>query len=298
MNCRINQQRVWACRIQLEAFYHPQSIFITLTYNDDTVPVTEDGQQNLSVEDIRAFNRRLKRRCRSIQPIRHFSVGEYGNKTERPHYHAVIFGLGLEHEPLIQRCWNTKKVKRGFTQVSELTPQRAAYIAQYTTKKMTKPGHHKLDGRHHEFIRTSREKLLGGIGGPAVPWLAAIHRQRKGRLELFKNGDVFKAVRIGGKIWPLGPYIRAKLRDALGIPQLARERALYFNNYDPETGELDELPPLPETYCPNEDIMDISSPWRKYGEKKARKEGLADLEQKAAHRARSRARRTFQTTRV
>ena len=152
--------------------------------------------------------------------------------------------------------------------------------------------------RHPEFIRTSREKIVGGIGAPACDWIASIHRTRKGRIEMFKQGDVYKSVRIAGRIWPLGNYMRKRIRDRLGIPQLARERQIFFENYDKETGEVFEAEPLPEDYCPHTDLIEVSTPWRNYEQKKAKREGLADLQTEAAYRARQRARRYTNTARV
>lgn len=298
MNCRINDQRVWASRIQLEAFYHPYSSFITLTYSDDHVPVTETGLPTLNPDHLERFRRRLWRYTKNIYKLRWFAVGEYGTQTERPHYHAVLFGAGLEVEQFIEKAWSIKGESMGFHQIGELTHTRAAYAAQYTTKKMTKVGHHKLGDRYPEFIRTSREKDIGGIGAPAADWLASLHRMRSGRQQLYQNGDVWKSVRIGGKIWPLGKYMRKRIRARLGIPQTATERAEFFDLYDPETGEILAPDVLPETYCPSTDITDINSPWRDYVQKKERAEGLADLEKQAAHRARKRARRFYQTTRI
>ncbi len=289
VNCRINKQRIWACRLLLEAYFHPTSIFITLTYDDDHIQTTDQGLGNLVEKHLASFLRKIKYH---LPHCRYFGVGEYGTDTERPHYHAVIFGGSINDEDIIAKCW-----KKGFHQVSELTPDRAQYVAQYTLKKMTK-SNDKLKGRQPEFIRTSREKFVGGLGAPASGWLANLHRTRAGRKQLAENCDVWKSVRIGGRIWPLGPYLRARIREKLGVPQTAEERALMFDNYDPETGEIYESPPLPETYCPIKDVTEINTAKYNYELKKAREAQQPELEAKASHRQRRRARRYTQTIKV
>ncbi len=288
VNCRINNQRIWACRLLLEAYFHRHASFVTLTYDDAFIQTTEDGLGNLVPRHLKNFLRKIKYH---LPHVRYFGVGEYGEKTERPHYHAVLFGASIEDEPTIALCW-----KKGFHQVSELTFDRAQYVAQYTIKKMTKSSSG-LKSRHPEFIRTSREKFIGGIGAPACGWLANMHRTRAGRKELSEKGDVWKTVRIDGRIWPLGPYLRARIRNRLGIPQLAEERAIMFDMYNPETGEIFAPGPLPETYCPTTDVTDVPAPKRIQAYEEARKELQPDLEASAAKRARSRRRRN-QTIKV
>ena len=40
--------------------------------------------------------------------IKYFACGEYGNNTHRPHYHAIIYGVGLDRDDkrIMRECWN------------------------------------------------------------------------------------------------------------------------------------------------------------------------------------------------
>ena len=40
INCRLKKSRQWADRIMVESFFHEQSWFVTLTYNDFWLPTT------------------------------------------------------------------------------------------------------------------------------------------------------------------------------------------------------------------------------------------------------------------
>ncbi len=219
--CRINQRRKWTCRILLEAAQCAESIFVTMTYDDDHVPMAVcDGspEQVLVPKHLTLFIKSLRQT--RMGKIRFFACGEYGNKTQRPHYHLVLFGkhLNLENEALLHNTWG-----KGFVSVSDLNPQRAAYIAGYVMKKWTKADNRKLHGRPPEFTRMSRRP---GIGANAIPYLANMYRRRDGAKALADRGDIEACVRIHGKIYPLDHFMRSKMREELDIPPLQADRIL------------------------------------------------------------------------
>lgn len=73
-------------------------------------------------------------------------------KNLRPHLHAVIYGL----EPVLLETCLQEGWPHGFTQVSLLSPERAAYAVGYTAKKMTRADDPRLKGKVPEFTLTSR----------------------------------------------------------------------------------------------------------------------------------------------
>lgn len=139
--CRIDRSRDWANRCMMELQYHKDAYFVTLTYNDEHVPRAyyadpETGEafesKTLLKRDWQLFMKRL-RKATSGRPdcenLRFFMCGEYGPKTLRPHYHAIIFGLHLDDlKPFSQRQLG-KKVYNYFT--SE-TLQNAWSVVQYS----------------------------------------------------------------------------------------------------------------------------------------------------------------------
>lgn len=143
IGCRLERSRQWAVRIMHEAQLHDDSLFITLTYDDEHRPV--DGCVN--VEHTQKFLKRL-RRARPKQRIRFFLCGEYGETYDRPHYHACIFGTAFPdrkkwmreagHDYYVSeelnRIWG-----KGFAIIGALTFESAAYVARYVTKKITGP---------------------------------------------------------------------------------------------------------------------------------------------------------------
>lgn len=96
IGCRLERSRKWAMRCVMEASLHDANSFITLTYDNDHVP----SDMSLRPKDLQDFFKRLRKRIGV--PIRYFACGEYGEHTQRPHYHAIIFGYQFEDREL----WN------------------------------------------------------------------------------------------------------------------------------------------------------------------------------------------------
>lgn len=231
MPCRIQKRRMWANRLMLEKSSSSAACFVTLTYRDEEVhdvsgpkwiadrPVLGD----LRKEDVQKWLKRLRKSCAT--PIRFFLVGEYGEITQRPHYHAAIFGLppcsyGRTRTGVKICCESCELVRKswpvGHSYVGELTDKSANYIAGYVTKKWTKEDSwtkEKLKGRQPEFVRMS---LKPGIGAIAIKNLVTSGvRSRQGKF-VKRCLDAPAVLRNSGRTLPLGKYLRRKWREALG----------------------------------------------------------------------------------
>jgi len=125
---------------------HDNNCFLTLTYDEDKVPrLWNGGPETLLKKDFQKFMKRLRKRLGPGE-IRYYMCGEYGEETQRPHYHACIFGYDpndkelfsvkdenyLYTSELLANTWGL-----GFVTVGELTFQSAAYVARYVLKKRT-----------------------------------------------------------------------------------------------------------------------------------------------------------------
>lgn len=206
----------------LESFAHEHSSFATLTYNE--VP----AGNSLSIEHCRDWLKRL-RWSYSPKKIRFFLAGEYGDKSQRPHYHVALFGIdritagGMDGiSGLVQSSWG-----HGYTYVGDLNVKSAAYIAGYVTKKINKyemvkvkkivdgvNREYYLDGRLAQFNRMS---LRPGIGFNAVENISETLASDAGLGSIKENRDVPGSLRILGSILPLGRYIRGKLRQRFEV---------------------------------------------------------------------------------
>jgi hypothetical protein len=214
MPCRINHKRVVTGKILMEMYsYKTQhrnvvitnpSSFVTLTYDDDHLP----KHQTLVKEDLVKFIDKVRKS--SLGHFRYYAVGEYGDKTQRPHYHLALFNVDpIQWEDRIREKW-----KKGFVHVGELSPESAGYIAGYCTKKMTNPRTWEDPNRIPEFARMSQRPPLGAAKVNEI--LDYLHTEQ-GSKHLALQGDVPKVFKIRGKTYPLSPYWVKYLRDEIGI---------------------------------------------------------------------------------
>ncbi len=198
----------------LEAREHLYSSFVTLTYEPAFAPVSVDPEtgEELLTLDKEDFQRWLKRLRKLAHParLRFYGCGEYGTKTERPHYHAIVFGLGAHEEELLKCSW-----KKGFTYLREADATNMMYTAKYCLKNMGKSQDESLRGRQPTFSRMS---LRPPIGSLFVPTIADGLRTKVGATVLCQ-GHVQKQVRIEGRTYPLDRTMMRKLREEMDIPE-------------------------------------------------------------------------------
>lgn len=217
--CLRYRKSLWAARLMLEKLLHESSSFVTLTYDEEHLPC--DGC--VSVKDAQLFLKRLRQRMVPAK-LRYFIVGEYGDVTRRPHYHAVLFGC--VDQKMLTESWGL-----GHCHMGELTVQSAAYVVSYTVKGMTTVADQRLKGLRPEFARMS---LRPGIGAGAMEVLADALFTKHGSQWITRAGDVPAVLRQDGHIAPLGRYLRGRLREAYGMEKgqpLAAAEILAFEEY-------------------------------------------------------------------
>ena len=227
--CRMNRRRVWTHRLMIENYKHCESSFVTLTYSPDNMEMGGLGVPTLRKKHLQDWLKRLRWVIGS-RKIRYFVCGEYGDRSERPHYHAMLFGYKgcrysdsrlaplqpcvCESCELIRRTWGKGLVHQGV--VDRVTMQ---YVSGYVVKKMTRKDDVRLKGREPEFARMS---LRPGIGAEGVHDVARV----LGEYRLAEDGDVPAALRHGARVLPLGRYLRRRLRRSVGKDEKAPVRSL------------------------------------------------------------------------
>lgn len=177
VGCRLDYSRRWATRLMLELKCHQSAFFVTLTYDDNHLPFGNKGNMTLVPDDVVKFMKRLRKeqsqRCDTN--IRFYLAGEYGEKTNRPHYHLILFdwippeydlqflkysryGDEYYYSLSLQKLW-----KYGNNLVANVTWKSCAYVARYIMKKQNGANEHFYEdyGIQKEFTRMSR---MPGIG--------------------------------------------------------------------------------------------------------------------------------------
>lgn len=218
MNCRVNKARKWTGRILAEMMGSPPRCnwFLTLTISDENLH-RAPPHAYASLEKG-AFSLWLRAWQRANGAFRYYAVGEYGDLSRRPHYHLAMFHSSPEFMWSFGQDW---EARWGHFLYSEMGDKRAAYLAQYTTKKLTSPDDDRLgaggalEGCEPEFRTSSRHPPLGYRFARA---LIAQYRTPQGRAVLEQQGDVARCFRACGKIYPFDAYMLRMMRTALGIP--------------------------------------------------------------------------------
>lgn len=193
--CKLERSRQWAVRCMHEASLYEQNAFITLTYNDEHLPLYND----LDYRDFQLFMKRLRKRFTG-RKIRFFMCGEYGENNGRPHFHACLFNISFDDRvhfknsssgskiytsKILQSLWCTKEARCtrdylcdgcvnsiGYCTVGDVNFQSAGYVARYVMKKRYGRGndevYQEIDKGTGEVITRAREftrmSLKNGIG--------------------------------------------------------------------------------------------------------------------------------------
>lgn len=141
IGCRLERSRQWAVRCMHESQLHEENSFITLTFDDKHL----DPDGSLQKVDFQKFMKRLRKN--SNQKIRYFHCGEYGERNQRPHHHAILFGIdfpdkqlfsGTDAEHLLYTSeFLTNTWGMGLCTIGAVTFDSAAYVARYIMKKQT-----------------------------------------------------------------------------------------------------------------------------------------------------------------
>lgn len=177
-DCRASYQSKFAALSVLECMDHSSVAFVTLTYDQDNIPVAwTDGSRD---DNLHAFQRgrdcydwqlvewkkngcsvqpdddgclvcpslyredvkNLLKRFRALHPglsVRFASFGEYGEQFHRPHYHLLLYGFDNVLADEFCKCW-----KFGFTNYSVIpafNPDGSSgfnAVSQYVSKYVGK----------------------------------------------------------------------------------------------------------------------------------------------------------------
>lgn len=195
--CQLKYAAEWATRLTWESQRYEHKFYITLTYDDEHVPIfssmqytdkdgrTEefenDGTWNGSLEpkDMTRFIKTLRKyyERQGITDIKYFYCGEYGETTKRPHYHMILFGAPLDItkfydfyvDPKHKKLhWKSKELdkwwNKGMIDVAEVEWNSCAYVARYCMKKINTENDGRVYaelGKYKEFIRMSRRPGIG-----------------------------------------------------------------------------------------------------------------------------------------
>lgn len=229
--CKMAASSSWANRMELELPYHENAWFLTLTYDDEHVPWSYNnglgidmGTGEITVEnltlcykDMQDFWKRLRRNIQyhkrgDEKKLMYFQCGEYGGKTHRPHYHAIVYDLPIKQEDLKEYKrkkgavyynvdWITKIWGMGHVVIAPAEWKAMAYTARYTTKKI----YGRESKRYYEDMGILPEKCMMSKNPAIGARYYEEHKDeiyKRDKIQL-KNGKVCKPPRYFDKLFDL-----------------------------------------------------------------------------------------------
>ncbi|CAF3321563.1 unnamed protein product [Rotaria socialis] len=144
--CLGNEITMWKIRLTEESKKQIANSFLTLTYNDENLP-----KNGVNKEHVQLFIKRM----RKYWKFRYYLISEYGPGTNRPHYHAILFGIdNYTNDNMIQKI--EKIWSKGFITLANVYPSRINYIAQYHAQKFSNP-----PGSNRNFKLLSSKPAIG-----------------------------------------------------------------------------------------------------------------------------------------
>lgn len=142
--CLQRRRNSWAYRLEYEFRKHNCGIFLTLTYDDD-------HYEDTNIRAIQKFIKRLRKNP-NVPKFRYYAVSEHGERTLRPHYHLLLFGLSKKkHRKHIESAW-----KNGFLFFGQINSKTIKYVTKYSLKRYLDNSIHKTD-----FQLFSRKPMIG-----------------------------------------------------------------------------------------------------------------------------------------
>lgn len=189
--CLHRRQQEWVARLIEELRQHEYNYFVTLTYDEPSVPADEYGQMCFDSARIIKLHRDLRKRYQDgrfrppltdiidapkyislplDQEIKYYVTSEYcPTSTERPHYHAIYYNLGVDlytAELLFKSLW-----PEGYVTVYEAKEGAAGYISKYLIKDNTTTDSYQDDTRMSPISIMSK-----GLGKSYVKRMMQFHQ--------------------------------------------------------------------------------------------------------------------------
>lgn len=217
IGCLKDKQKRWIYRLQRECSTSDYQLFVTLTYNPESVPLLlnptlskdkqsvvrysdyvkqkqiVDCEQTLFPSDLTKYYKRL-RKC-GLQ-FKYFCCGEYGDQFNRPHYHIAFFfdTDNCSIDTFANLC--VEKWEFGSVDVQPLIDARMTYITKYLLKS-------DLESAPNPYVVQCFNRVSRGLG------LQGFMKDYEYYMHYDKSGDFLKQVQLNnGSTIALPRYFR------------------------------------------------------------------------------------------
>lgn len=140
VGCRVDRAILWRNRAKSELILKGRSAFVTFTYDTEHLHFSQVGpDMTLCRDDVHKFLDNLRHQVVKVPGSRrdfsYFLCGEYGGQFQRPHYHALFFGLDFyDCSRLFDNLWSHGSVKSLPVQAGSID-----YVTDYVSKRYDGP---------------------------------------------------------------------------------------------------------------------------------------------------------------
>lgn len=161
--CRARRASAWSFRLMQQDKVSHSAIFLTLTYDNEHIKRTPKNYPTIRKRCLQLYFKRVRKLLPKTSGLKYYACGEYGSKTSRPHYHAIIFNADYD---TLEEAWICRSNEYGcgnggcgkpIGQIKFGTVSNASvgYTLKYISKKGKIPMH-KNDDRQPEFALMSK----------------------------------------------------------------------------------------------------------------------------------------------
>lgn len=272
-NCLRGKAWIHTSMIVAERLEHGNATFVTLTYDDDNQPRNASGLGVLHKADIQLFLKRLRKKWK--QRLRYYLVGEYGSRTQRPHYHLALFGYPNCHfgrsrfskrkgQTKTFCCGHCNRIRdtwnKGIVELGELTPASSGYVAGYVSKSVQARNSDALKHLPPQFATMSLRPGLGHVY--SLRYIRKLSEALEGRI---RPQDIPRTFRYDGVEYRFSRNHRNVMRKWCGFPPKTSqaEMDVYLESYStlpylqeetPKTAFLDQWKGVRRNYETNQKV--------------------------------------------
>ncbi len=203
--CKKEKSQDWAIKLINESKYHKKACFITLTF-DNKILLDKKSKAykygaspsfvyniDNSKEYFKKFIKRLRKHYKDKR-ITFYHVGEYGEKTHRPHHHAILYGINFEEDrkeaeisksgkPQFSSDILTNLWAAGRCRLQDINSNNIIYIAQYSLKKFK---NNELNKRYKTVMSFSNRSKI------SVKWVRRNYKEIKKGYLTDSDGKKFR----------------------------------------------------------------------------------------------------------
>lgn len=104
--CLSKKRCDWSIRLQQQLLSSTAAYHAVLTYSDDNLPRSKSGIATVCKRDCQLFIKRLRHEFDN--KITYFLAAEYGEYTQRPHYHVALFNVPRCRDIVVRGKYNNE----------------------------------------------------------------------------------------------------------------------------------------------------------------------------------------------